>query len=318
MTAVTVRGVRPPRGKCSGCGKQTGGRGGDGQFRCNSCKGEADPRRISWPQLLEHAAEIVESYDTGVTLRQLFYRLVAEGSLPNLRTQYTHLSEQTARARREGWFPSLIDRTSRIEQYRFFGSVAEATENLRMTYRRDRTEGQEHTVFLGVEKAGMSEQLDAWFTGPLGIPHVALGGYASQTLCDEVRDDVEGYDRPAVLIYAGDCDPTGEDIDRDFEERADCFDEVIRVALSRDQVEEYSLPENSSPEVAAKLERDPRAQGFLARHGDLVQYEVDALDPEVLRNMYRNAIDDYWDEDAYQAVLEQEQADRRQLEGAAS
>ena len=53
-------------------------------------------------------------------------------------------------------------------------------------YRRDRTAGQAWTVVLGVEKAGISEQLDAWFTDPLGIPHVALGGYASQTLVDEV------------------------------------------------------------------------------------------------------------------------------------
>jgi hypothetical protein len=37
----------------------------------------ADTHRPDWPAILRQAAEIVESYDTSVTLRQLFYRLVA-------------------------------------------------------------------------------------------------------------------------------------------------------------------------------------------------------------------------------------------------
>jgi hypothetical protein len=35
-------------------------------------------KRVSWPPVLEHAAEIVDGYDTGVNLRQLYYRLVAD------------------------------------------------------------------------------------------------------------------------------------------------------------------------------------------------------------------------------------------------
>src|SRR5207245_595857 len=108
-------------------------------------------------------------------------------------------------------------------------------------YRRDRTEGQKRTIVLGVEKAGMSAQLDAWFTEPLGIPHVALGGYASQTLCREVLRYIDPRNRPAVLIYAGDFDPSGEDIDRDFVRRVRGFDEVHRVALNAKQVREYNL-----------------------------------------------------------------------------
>ena len=50
--------------------------------------------------------------------------------------------------------------------------------------------------------------------------------------------------RPAILLYAGDFDPSGEDIDRDFQKRCPWFKEVVRVALSADQVREYSLPVN--------------------------------------------------------------------------
>jgi hypothetical protein len=53
--------------------------------------------RISWESVIKHAREIVESYDTAVTLRQLFYRLVADGSIPNGDNAYKHLSRLTAK-----------------------------------------------------------------------------------------------------------------------------------------------------------------------------------------------------------------------------
>ena len=56
--------------------------------------------RPAWPELLERAAAIVESYDTLVTLRQLFYRLVAALLLPNTTNAYKSLSRYTAEARR--------------------------------------------------------------------------------------------------------------------------------------------------------------------------------------------------------------------------
>jgi hypothetical protein len=278
--------------------------------------------RLSWQGpngILAHAADIVRSYDTGVTLRQLFYRLVADGSLPNTRGKYAQLSINTAEARRAGTFPALLDRTSSIERYAAFDGVEDLLDYVvRYLYRRDRTEGQEWTIYLGVEKAGLSEQLDSWFGDPLGLPIVALGGYASQTLADQVRRDIENTGRPAVLVYAGDMDPTGEDIDRDFERRVGVFDKVIRVALSPEQVTAYNLPFNSDPAVMTKLENDPRAAGFMLRHGierveDLVQFEVDALRPDTLRDLYRGAVDQFWDADVAEATLALERAELAEL-----
>ena len=47
--------------------------------------------KLDWRQILEQAAVVVQSYDTGVTLRQLFYRLVARQPFPTPR-QLTKLS----------------------------------------------------------------------------------------------------------------------------------------------------------------------------------------------------------------------------------
>jgi hypothetical protein len=271
-------------------------------------------RRVDWKTVLVHAAEIVVSYDTLVTLRQLFYRLVADLTLPNLKSYYQRLSHMTAEARSNGTFPDLLDRTSRIEQFLFFDGPAAARDYLRNLYRRDRTEGQPWTVLLGVEKDGMSAQLDQWFTDPFGVPHVALGGYASQSLVGQVRDHILGYDRPAALIYGGDFDPTGEDIDRDFVRRVGLFDKVEQVALNDDQI--VDLPKSLDPEVLDKLRRDPRARRFMERHEslvELVQYELDALAPDTLRNLYREAFEAFHDPDIYDAVLAREDAEREEI-----
>jgi hypothetical protein len=57
--------------------------------------------RLDWKVITQHAADIVRGYSTGVTLRQLFYRLVSDGTLPNTDVSYKTLSARTAAARRE-------------------------------------------------------------------------------------------------------------------------------------------------------------------------------------------------------------------------
>lgn len=262
---------------------------------------------IDWEDLLEKAADIVNSYDTGVTLRQLFYRLVAAELLPNTVNAYKALSSHTAEARRNGDFPELIDRTRDIHCYTTFAGPLQARRWLASIYRRDRTEGQRYSLYLGVEKNGIVEQLESWF-GDLGIPILALGGYSSQSYVDKVAQDVQRRGREAILIYAGDHDPSGEDIDRDFGERSGCFQKIVRVALSAAQVEEYGLP----PQLGK--EKDSRAAGFIRKHGELVQVELDALPPDVLQNLYNEAIDNFWNNNAYKRCLDYEAQERKELE----
>lgn len=154
--------------------------------------------RTAWPAVVDQAREIVESYDTSVTLRQLFYRLVSAQVLPNSETAYKGLSRETAKARRGGTFPALIDRGRTIHEYQSFTGTGHALTWLSRIYRRDRTRNQDVSLYLGVEKAGMVIQLQSWF-GDLGVPVLALGGYSSQTYTDEVATHADHRERPAVL-----------------------------------------------------------------------------------------------------------------------
>lgn len=263
-------------------------------------------QRLDWKAIVQESARIVSSYSTGVTLRQLFYRLVSAHILPNSQNAYKGLSRHTAIARREGWFPDFIDRNRSIHRYRTFNSPDEALRWLRNIYRRPRDENQEWSIYIGVEKSGIVEQLTQWF-GDYGVGIVALGGYASQSYVDQIARDVERQGRPAVFIYAGDFDPSGEDIERDFLLRTDCWEEQHRIALTPGQIQQYNLPPLPGKSW------DARAAGFIAKHGQLMQVELDALDPNDLRSLYEQAFFDYWDQDPYDKSLAREQREEAQL-----
>lgn len=259
-----------------------------------------------WATILEQAAVIVRSYGSNVTLRQLFYRLISAGTLRNTKIEYNQLSSRTAEARRWGQFPPLLDRTSEVILVDSWDSPEELLDSARASYRRDRTEGQEHQLWVIVEKAGLLAQFQTWF-GDLGIPMVALSGYASQTDATTIKTMVRRDTRPAVLFYGGDFDPSGEDIYRDFLNRTGCWKEARRIVLTPEQVESYGLPE-----YPGKAE-DPRAGRFMAAHGRLVQVEMDALDPNTLHDLFEEAIYTFWDQSAYDDIIEIEDAERETI-----
>lgn len=262
--------------------------------------------RVDWQVVLRRAAQIVRSYDTGVTLRQLYYRLVSEQLIPNKQTAYNTLSSKTAQARRDGWFPSLVDRGRTIQRYRTFDDPAQARRWLASIYRINRTKGQKVQIWIGVEKNGLLNLLMNWF-GDYGVPVIALGGYSSQTFIDDIAEEVRDDGRPAVLIYAGDFDPSGEDILRDFLDRTACWDRVHRIGLNIEQIEEFDLPP-----LPGKI-TDSRAAGFIRRHGELMQVELDALPPDELQNLYMGQFSYYFNPRLFEALLEQEEQERQSL-----
>jgi len=67
--------------------------------------------------------------------------------------------------------------------------------------------------------------------------------------------------------------------------------------LLPEHVEQYGLPRSPFEKD------DSRARGFVARHGGLWQTELDALDPDVLRELFESAFRELWDVTAYEEQL---------------
>lgn len=295
--------------------------------------------RRAWDPIIDAARTIVLSYAYLITLRQLHYRLVMTAGLGYLNTEgdYKRLSSLTAEGRRDTSFPALLDQTRETHRANSWDDPADALRSMLHWYRLDRTAGQTNLLVLAGEKATLLAQLEAWFDD-LGLPIVLLRGYGSQTYVDDVREMVDDDGREPVLIYAGDFDPSGEDILRDFLDRCDVFDpaNVERIAVRERQITPLSLVVNEG-----KAD-DSRAVGFVDRYPTLhaahglgtgkmvrtsggrmrptpVQIEVEAIDPNVLQGLYQAAIDRYWDASAYDDVVQAEVAEKallREVQGA--
>jgi hypothetical protein len=267
--------------------------------------------RIAWAEVVERAAEIAGSYSTRVTLRQLFYRLVAEHVLPNLLNAYKGLSSYTADLRRDGTFPALLDQGRTITQYATSDDPVEALTRLARTYRRDRTDGQDAQLWFLLEKKTLTEQVFGW-VGDYGVPVVAIGGFGSVGIEEDVASAVRCDGRDAIAFYIGDLDPSGECIEETFLENVGCFDEVRRLAVTYDQIAEYGLvPAPGKP-------TDSRAGRFTAKYGELIQVEAEAIAPDVLEGLVLGALNDHLDFDEYGRVREVEARERAALEAAAN
>jgi hypothetical protein len=51
----------------------------------------------------------------------------------------------------------------------------------------------------------------------------------------------------------------------------------------------------------------------VAKHGQLVQVELEALPPDALRRLFEQAIARHWDASQFEATMETERAERRKL-----
>lgn len=205
-----------------------------------------------WPAVLLIAAAIVQSYATGVTLRQLFYEPGQPSAHRKHRRRLQPVEQLTAEARREGSFPDLVDQTRDIWELEQYEDPAAAMRQWTRRFAGQRTAGQEVALWVGVEKAGLLTQLGQW-VGHLGVPVVALRGYSSQSFVDQIVDRAQRQRKDGlrvVLLYLGDLDSSGEDIERVFlvrsvdEDQRSSWDVVQRVALTEDQVVQHQLPRN--------------------------------------------------------------------------
>ncbi len=235
------------------------------------------PKRFNgaWDHICQVAADIVLEREVPSSLRYVFYRLVVMDVLQNSLSDYTALATNTAQARRDGWFPRLVDHNREIHREPTYATLAEQLweESERML---DRDGGQPYATYVAVEKQTVAESVKHWLR-PYGIPIIVLRGYASQTLIDEVGDDAseeadlevaeiaadvlgvartEG--RPLVLLTIGDFDASGDHLMRLFVERTDCWYKVVKVGVTFDQAQRL-------PQAPAK-KTDTRIAGFVERY----------------------------------------------------
>ena len=143
----------------------------------------------------------------------------------------------------------------------------------------------------------------------LGVGFLVLHGFSSATAIYDLANDYDG--RPLILLYVGDYDPSGlymseNDIPQRLEQYGGDHVEVKRVALTRGQLD--GLP--SFP--ASDKKKDPRHDWFVRNNGRRC-WELDALDPNDLREIVEEAIKDEIEPIAWKRCAVIEKAEQESL-----
>lgn len=274
-----------------------------------------DPRnmRPATRELLGRIIEVVEDYGSQgyrLTLRQLYYQLVAAGILPNEQRQYARLSNILANARMCGMvdWDSIEDRLRVPQRPAQWDSVADILESAANQYRRDRHAGQTNYPEVWVEKDALSGVLLP-VTEEYHVSLLVNRGYSSVSAMHAAALRFQNCGRAPHILYLGDHDPSGLDMVRDISDRLAGFGvcvDVRPIALTKDQIERYDPPPNPTKVT------DSRAEKYIAEHGR-TSWELDALPPSVLHELVRGGLESLLDMDKYNACVAEERDDIRAI-----
>ena len=257
-------------------------------------------------QLLEHVQEIIKSYDFALTLRQIYYQLVAKQIIPNQQKYYMKLSRLCVIGRDEGLLreDAFADRLRQVDKPDSYIDLADYMEVVKKSYRKGLWQNQDSYIEVWTEKDALRSVLTQ-ITYPYDVNLMVVRGQVSRTAIYEsyerFKEKVD--DKYCYLYYAGDFDPSGLSIYNSLCERIKDYGpdgEYInfeRIALTPDQIQEYNLPSDPGKRT------DPNYKRFVSEYGDNV-VELDSLPPEVLREVVGKSIKQHIERDLFIQVQE--------------
>jgi hypothetical protein len=245
-----------------------------------------------------------------MTVRQVFYQATVRGIVEKTEAGYAKVQTDLTVLRRIGVMPYgwLADNTRWQRKPRTFGSIAEALEDTARLYRKSLWVDADAYVEIWLEKDALSGVLYP-VTALYDVPLMVARGYASLSFLHSAAEHMDRLDCPIFVYHLGDFDPSGvnaaqkiEETLRDLAPSADIYFE--RIAVTPDQIMAWSLP--TRPTKAS----DSRAKSFGA-----LSVELDAVAPDQLRDLVREAIEQHLPGDKFAVLKAAEESVRRQFAG---
>lgn len=266
--------------------------------------------------LIELVNQVVDEYSAQgyeLTLRQVYYQLVARGYIPNNERSYKNVGSLINDGRLAGlidWH-SVTDRTRNLRKESHWDNPADVIASARYSYNLDKWKGQPNYVEVWVEKDALVD-IVGQACDPLDTPYFSCRGYTSQSeMWSAAQRFIRQDDREKrIIIHLGDHDPSGIDMTRDIQERLELFGAdvyVKRVALTMNQIQTYNPPPNP-----AKI-TDSRASKYIDQFGD-ESWELDALEPKVITDLIKKQVTMYRNDDIYRAVCDKGITGKRRTE----
>jgi hypothetical protein len=301
---------------------------------CIQLEGVKKRSRISAAKtpMLDAIHRALESYRKfwPVTDRQLHYALLNDPPLKhaskprsryaNHETSYDSLCELLTRARVFGDIPyhAIHDPTRPVVNWNVFGSVQpfvrKEMNGFLKGYCRNLLQSQLNHIEIVGEKNTIESTLRP-VAAHYCISFTIARGYASLAPRYEIAQRYKRSGKEKlVLLFLTDFDPEGEDIAHSLAlSMRDDFGihdlHPVKVGLTGRQVAEMGLPVKMTAKKGSS-----RRKKFVEIHGENV-HELEAIPPDRLQIMLREAIDNVLDIDAFNAELDREKKDAAYLDG---
>ncbi len=264
-------------------------------------------------ELIEAAYRILSEIEPA-SVRAVCYRLFTEGRIPDMSKGSTNgVGAQLTWVREQGVIPWewIVDGTREIEQPTTWDNPGQLLRACARQYRQDWWKQQGVQLLLCSEKSTVEGTVKP-VTDQYGVGFLSLHGYSSATSAHDVAKLSIYSSRPLVVLYIGDWDPSGMHMsERDLPGRLDRyggFAEVERIALTADDVADPGLPSFS----AESKRKDPRFGWYVSEYGRRC-WELDALNPNILRARVEATIREYIDWEAWERCAKVEEAERASL-----
>ena len=254
-----------------------------------------------------------QGYD--LTLRQLYYQLVARNIVPNTERSYKNVGNLVSEARLAGLIDwnMISDRGRGIVHNSHWESPADIVRSAAYSFQIDHWKNQPCYVEVMVEKQALEGVLIP-VCRELDVPFSANKGYSSSSALYNAGKRYQWKEEDGkrlFVLYLGDHDPSGIDMSRDVADRLFLFAggrsvTVQRLALNMDQVEEMKPPEN--PDKIT----DSRAAGYIKKFGNS-SWELDAIEPRRLAQLVRDAVMGVLDMDEWERSHKAQEGMRKEL-----
>jgi hypothetical protein len=253
------------------------------------------------------AAEIAQP----ITGRGIGYKLFTAGLTPSMETKEMQRVYRLLRqAREDGTIPWewIVDETRSMEKVAAWDDPEQYARTVARSYRRDFWNQQPVRCEVWSEKGTVRGVL-APVLDKYGVGFRVMHGFASATAVYDVAQDNDG--RALIVLYVGDYDPSGMFMsEADLPARLEKYDgyhvELRRIAVTHEQAE--GLP--SFP--ASDKRKDKRYPWFVSRYGNR-RWELDAMDPNDLRDCVEAAIEELIEPIAWQRCAAVNKAEQESL-----
>lgn len=261
--------------------------------------------------LIEHSRNILaEIHPT--TVRGVAYQLFTRGLIENMGGKCVrNVSRMIVIAREKGVIPWgwIVDDTRREKYFPKWNGLEDFGEHVVSQYRSNFWQHQDSWIKVFSEKGtiiGIVQPVLAEFA----VNYKILHGFGSATSLHDVAAESMTGERYLEILYIGDFDPSGMHMSEvDLPSRIKSYGgavKITRIALTRADCD-------GLPSFAAETKiGDPRYAWFKKNHGARC-WELDAMNPNDLRQRLRDEIVRRIDVDAWNHCQEVEEAERESL-----